>query len=97
MRWASRFTRVDLKTLLWCAGASAALVSEDEDDEGDDEGDDGGLYALFSYTAADADELSFEKGDIFDDVVEHIPGWVVATIRGTGERGMVPSNYLEEL
>jgi len=52
--------------------------------------------ALYDYTAADDDEVSFNEGDyilngeIIDD------GWMTGQVERTGQHGMLPSNYVEK-
>ena len=52
--------------------------------------------AQYDYTAADADEVSFADGDTIIDVEVIDEGWVKGTVEKSGERGMIPSNYVEE-
>merc|ERR1712166_527477 len=51
--------------------------------------------AVFAYEAADAEEVSFQKGDAFVDVKESEEGWLVGTVIRTGATGTLPSNYVE--
>ena len=53
------------------------------------------MKALYDYTAADDDEVSFMENDIACDVEVIDEGWITCTIERTGERGMAPSNYFE--
>uniref|UniRef100_A0A0B7AGE0 SH3 domain-containing protein n=1 Tax=Arion vulgaris TaxID=1028688 RepID=A0A0B7AGE0_9EUPU len=56
------------------------------------------LYrTIYDYTAADTDEVSFEDGDFIEGVEFVDEGWVVGTIQRTGQRGMLPSNYIERV
>lgn len=51
--------------------------------------------ALYDYTAADDDEISFVEGD---NIIQCDPideGWMNGTVERTGETGMLPSNYVE--
>jgi len=55
-----------------------------------------GVYrALFSYSAQDDDEVSFEEGDLIVDAELIDEGWMVGTVKRTSSRGMMPSNYFE--
>lgn len=51
--------------------------------------------ALYNYTAADSDEISFEEGDTIVETVKIDQGWMEGTNARTGQRGMLPSNYVE--
>ncbi|XP_073333272.1 GRB2-related adapter protein-like isoform X2 [Pagrus major] len=52
--------------------------------------------ALFSFTASEADEISFQKGDIIKVTeMEDDSCWFTAEIRG--KRGYVPENYISLL
>jgi len=55
--------------------------------------------ALYSYTAAIAEELSFNKGDILAVLRLQDDGWWEAEISkgksNIGAIGLVPSNYLQ--
>lgn len=57
--------------------------------------------ALYSYTAAIPEELSFGKGDILGVIRLQDDGWWEAEIKETakgsrlGGMGLVPSNYLQ--
>jgi len=52
--------------------------------------------AIYDYTAADDDEVSFIEGDVIVNG-EHIDdGWMTGTVSRTGETGMLPSNYVEQ-
>jgi hypothetical protein len=53
--------------------------------------------ALYSYDAEDADEVSFEEGDIIVDGEAIDEGWMNGTVERTGKRGMLPSNYVEQI
>lgn len=50
--------------------------------------------ALFAYTAADDEEVSFDKGDEFVDVEEAEEGWLKGTVVRTGATGTFPANYV---
>uniref|UniRef100_UPI0037E78092 GRB2-related adapter protein-like isoform X3 n=1 Tax=Semicossyphus pulcher TaxID=241346 RepID=UPI0037E78092 len=52
--------------------------------------------ALFSFTASEADEISFQRGDIIKVTeMEDDSCWVTAEIQG--KRGYVPENYISLL
>lgn len=51
--------------------------------------------ALFAYTAADEEEVSFEQGDEFVDVEDVEEGWSKGTVLRTGGAGTFPSNYVQ--
>lgn len=53
--------------------------------------------ALYDYTAADDDEVSFREGDTVSNVEVIDDGWVTGTVDRTGQSGMMPSNYLERM
>ncbi|XP_061911164.1 LIM and SH3 domain protein 1-like isoform X2 [Entelurus aequoreus] len=50
--------------------------------------------ALYSYTAAEADEVSLQEGDLIRDVEPIDEGWVFGSNQRTGQRGMLPANYV---
>lgn len=52
--------------------------------------------ALYDYTAADDDEVSFQENDIIINGEEIDEGWMTGTVERTGETGMLPSNYVEK-
>ncbi len=55
--------------------------------------------ALYSYSAAIPEELSFSKGDVLAVLRLQDDGWWEAQIekgrQGVGMAGLVPSNYLQ--
>ncbi|XP_002156849.1 LIM and SH3 domain protein 1 [Hydra vulgaris] len=51
--------------------------------------------ALYDYTAADDDEVSFQEGDIIINGEIIDDGWMSGTVKRTGQTGMLPSNYVE--
>lgn len=51
--------------------------------------------AIYDYAAADDDEVSFAEGDAIIDGQVIDEGWMTGTVERTGERGMLPSNYVE--
>ncbi|CAF0849293.1 unnamed protein product [Rotaria sordida] len=53
------------------------------------------VRALYTYTAAESDEISFMEGDTIIDC-EHIDaGWMLGRHPITGKQGLLPSNYVE--
>jgi len=53
--------------------------------------------AIYDYAAADEDEISFNDGDIIINGEPIDSGWMTGTVERTGETGMLPSNYVEEM
>ncbi|XP_059150251.1 LIM and SH3 domain protein F42H10.3-like isoform X2 [Physella acuta] len=53
--------------------------------------------ALYDYSAADSDEVSFQDGDHIVDVEVVDAGWMIGTVQRTGQHGMLPSNYVERI
>lgn len=51
--------------------------------------------AIYDYTAAADDEVSFNEGDIIIDGEVIDDGWMTGTVQRTGQSGMLPSNYVE--
>uniref|UniRef100_A0A8C0ZGL2 Nebulin n=1 Tax=Cyanistes caeruleus TaxID=156563 RepID=A0A8C0ZGL2_CYACU len=51
--------------------------------------------AMYDYTAADADEVSFKDGDTIVNVQAIDEGWMYGTVQRTGKTGMLPANYVE--
>ncbi|XP_026708337.1 nebulin [Athene cunicularia] len=51
--------------------------------------------AMYDYTAADADEVSFKDGDTIVNVQAIDEGWMFGTVQRTGKTGMLPANYVE--
>lgn len=51
---------------------------------------------MYDYDAADNDEVSFREGDyiIFCQPID--AGWMEGTVEKSGQRGMLPSNYVEK-
>ena len=65
---------------------------------GDDDMFQGPLYrALYDYDAADDDEVSFVEDDTVCNVQPVDDGWVVGVIQRTNQKGMIPSNYIEQM
>lgn len=53
-------------------------------------------YAVYDYTAADDDEISFNENDEIVDVTVIDDGWMEGRVKRTGQYGMLPSNYVEK-
>lgn len=51
--------------------------------------------AIYDYTAADTDEVSFVEGDIIIHCQPIDQGWMEGTVERTAQRGMLPSNYVQ--
>lgn len=53
--------------------------------------------ALYSYTAAEADEVSLQEGDVVLNVESIDDGWVFGCNERTGQKGMLPANYIRPI
>ena len=53
--------------------------------------------AIYDYSAADEDEVSFQEGDVIIDVERIDEGWMTGRVERTGEHGMLPANYVEQV
>lgn len=53
------------------------------------------VKALYDYTAADKDEVSFVEGDIIVNCQKVDEGWMTGTVQRTLQWGMLPANYVE--
>ncbi|KAM9296419.1 LIM and SH3 domain protein 1 [Gastrophryne carolinensis] len=53
--------------------------------------------AVYDYTAADDDEVSFQDGDTIVNVQQIDDGWMYGTVERTGDTGMLPANYVESI
>lgn len=53
--------------------------------------------AVYDYTAADGDEVSFVDGDEIVDVEQIDEGWMYGRVTRTGQQGMLPANYVEAI
>ena len=51
--------------------------------------------AMYDYDAADHDEISFRDGDLLVSCQPIDDGWMTGTGQRTGQRGMLPANYVE--
>lgn len=50
--------------------------------------------AMYSYAAAEADEVSLQEGDLIFDVEPIDAGWMFGCNQRTGQRGLLPANYV---
>jgi hypothetical protein len=50
---------------------------------------------MYDYDAQDEDEVSFGEGDVITNCQVVDEGWVIGTVKRTGQKGMIPSNYIE--
>lgn len=50
--------------------------------------------AMYSYRAAEADEVSLQEGDLILDVEPIDAGWMFGCNQRTGQRGLLPANYV---
>jgi hypothetical protein len=58
----------------------------------------GALYqAIYDYEAQDGEEVSFSEGDIIENFTVIDEGWGQGTVQSTGQTGMIPSNYVQEM
>lgn len=53
--------------------------------------------AVYDYSAADEDEVSFQDGDTIVNVQQIDDGWMYGTVERTGDTGMLPANYVEPI
>ncbi|XP_022059263.1 LIM and SH3 domain protein 1 isoform X2 [Acanthochromis polyacanthus] len=53
--------------------------------------------AVYDYSAADEDEVSFVEGDVIVDVQQIDEGWMYGRVERTGQQGMLPANYVEAI
>ncbi|KAJ3123943.1 Unconventional myosin-Ie [Nowakowskiella sp. JEL0407] len=53
------------------------------------------VKALYDYDAQEADELTFKTGDIITIISKSDEGWWTGSLRG--KKGLLPSNYVEEI
>lgn len=53
--------------------------------------------AVYDYSAADEDEVSFVDGDVIVDVQQIDEGWMYGRVERTGQQGMLPANYVEAI
>ena len=53
------------------------------------------VKALYDYTAGDADELSFDDGDIITNVEDVDDGWAAGDCNG--KHGLFPTNFVERI
>uniref|UniRef100_A0A9J8CJ90 Nebulin n=1 Tax=Cyprinus carpio carpio TaxID=630221 RepID=A0A9J8CJ90_CYPCA len=55
------------------------------------------VRAMYDYSAADNDEVSFKDGDVIMNVQAIDEGWMYGTVQRTGKTGMLPANYVEAI
>lgn len=55
------------------------------------------VKALYDYTAADKDEVSFRENDIIVNCQKVDDGWMTGTVQRTLTWGMLPANYVERV
>uniref|UniRef100_A0A914L2S3 LIM and SH3 domain protein F42H10.3 n=1 Tax=Meloidogyne incognita TaxID=6306 RepID=A0A914L2S3_MELIC len=55
------------------------------------------VKALYDYTAADKDEVSFKEGDVIVNCQKVDDGWLTGTVQKTLLWGMLPANYVEKI
>lgn len=53
--------------------------------------------ALYDYEAQDSDEVSFAEGDLIFEVNSIDGGWMTGRVERTGQVGMLPANYIEQV
>ncbi|XP_063070235.1 nebulin isoform X5 [Engraulis encrasicolus] len=53
------------------------------------------VRAMYDYSAADTDEVSFKDGDVIVNVQSIDEGWMYGTVQRSGKTGMLPANYVE--
>ena len=53
--------------------------------------------AVYDYEAQDEDEVGFHEDDRLVDCEIIDEGWMYGTVVRTGKRGMLPSNYVEQV
>lgn len=52
---------------------------------------------MYDYVAQDSDEVSFMDGDMIINCNPIDDGWMTGTVQRTGQTGMLPANYVEQL
>lgn len=53
--------------------------------------------AVYDYSAADEDEVSFMDGDVIVEVQQIDEGWMYGRVERTNQQGMLPANYVEAI
>ncbi|PIO62347.1 SH3 domain protein [Teladorsagia circumcincta] len=53
------------------------------------------VKAIYDYTAADKDEVSFLEGDVIVNCEKVDDGWMTGTVQRTLQWGMLPANYVQ--
>ena len=52
---------------------------------------------MYDYNAGDNDEVSFVEEDVIVNPDPIDDGWMYGTVLRTGQRGMLPANYVEPI
>jgi len=68
-----------------------------QDSHGDNRSAQVKVRALYSYTAAESDEIGFNEGDTLVECEQIDDGWMLGRNPKTGQQGLLPSNYVEIL
>ncbi|XP_064874741.1 nebulin-like isoform X6 [Oncorhynchus nerka] len=55
------------------------------------------VRAMYDYSSADMDEVSFKDGDVIVNVQSIDEGWMYGTVQRSGKTGMLPANYVEAI
>ena len=53
------------------------------------------LFLAISYAPLRPDEVEMKIGEMFEVTKMHEDGWATVMKKATGEKGLVPANYLE--
>lgn len=57
----------------------------------------GRFRCLYDYVSGDSDEVSFVEDDVIINPDPIDEGWMYGTVQRTGQRGMLPANYVEPI
>ena len=52
---------------------------------------------MYDYEAGDTDEASMNEGDRIVNVEVVDEGWIIGTVERTGQRGLIPATYAEQI
>jgi len=52
---------------------------------------------MYDYDAQDDDEVSFLENDVITNCQVVDEGWAIGVVQRTNLRGMIPSNYIEQM
>ena len=55
------------------------------------------VIARFDFTASEAEELSFHRGDVIEVLGQEDINWWRGRISSTGATGLFPANYVDNL